>query len=73
VPAFIVAALVLGVLIYTVTSTDWQIAAAAPVFPTTVPLAQKLFSQSGYILPVETGAMLILAAILGAIVIAREK
>jgi NADH-quinone oxidoreductase subunit J len=73
VPAFIVAAAVLGVLIYTVTSTSWQIAAAAPVFPTTVPLAQKLFSQNGYILPVETGAMLILAAILGAIVIAREK
>ncbi len=73
VPAFIVAAVVLGVLIFTVTNTNWQIATAAPVFPTTVPLAQKLFSQNGYILPVETGAMLILAAILGAIVIAREK
>ena len=73
VPAIIVAAVVLGVLIFTVTNTNWQIATAAPVFPTTVPLAQKLFSQNGYILPVETGAMLILAAILGAIVIAREK
>ncbi len=73
VPAFIVAAVVLGVLIYTVTATNWQIAAVAPVFPTTTPLADKLFSQNGYILPVETGAMLILAAILGAIVIAREK
>jgi NADH-quinone oxidoreductase subunit J len=73
VPAFIVAAVVLGVLIFTVTNTNWQIATAAPVFPTTAPLAQKLFSQNGYILPVETGAMLILAAILGAIVIVREK
>jgi NADH-quinone oxidoreductase subunit J len=73
VPAFIIAAVVLGVLIFTVTNTNWQIAAAAPVFPTTVPLAQKLLSTNGYILPVETGAMLILAAILGAIVIAREK
>ena len=73
VPGFIIAAAVLGVLIFTVVNTNWHIATASPVFPTTVPLAQKLFSQNGYILPVETGAMLILAAILGAIVIAREK
>ena len=73
VPAFIVAAAVLGVMIYSIVSTNWQIATADPVFPTTVPIAQQLFSENGYILPVEVGAMLILAAILGAIVIAREK
>lgn len=72
-PAFIVVALVLGVLIYTVTSTSWQIAAAAPTLPTTEPLASRLFSENGFVLPVEIAAMLILAAILGAIVIAREK
>ena len=73
VPVFITAAVVLGVMVWTVVKTNWQISAASPVFPTTLPLADKLFSQNGYILPVETGAMLILAAILGAIVIAREK
>jgi len=73
IPAFIVAVVLLGIMIYTVTKTSWQIAAEAPLTPTTVPLATKLFSESGFILPVEIAALLILAAILGAIVIAREK
>jgi len=72
-PAFIVAAVLLGIMIYTVTATSWNIAAGSPLTPTTVPLATKLFSENGFILPVEIAAMLILAAILGAIVIAREK
>ena len=72
-PAFVVAAVLMGILIFTVTSTSWQIADAAPLSPTTVPLAIKLFSESGFILPVEIAAVLLLAAILGAIVIAREK
>jgi len=72
-PAFIVAAVLLGIMIYTVTKTSWQIAAESPLTPTTAPLATKLFSESGFILPVEIAAMLILATILGAIVITREK
>ena len=72
-PAFIVAAVVLGIMIYTVTKTTWQIAASAPLSPTTAPLAEKLFSQNGFVLPVEIAAVLMLAAILGAIIIAREK
>jgi NADH-quinone oxidoreductase subunit J len=72
-PAFIVAIVVLGIMIYTVTSTTWQVAAEDPLTPTTAPLALKLFSENGFILPVEIAAMLILAAIIGAIVIAREK
>ena len=72
-PVFIVAVVLLGIMIYTVTATSWQIAAEAPLSPTTVPLATKLFSENGFILPVEIAAMLLLAAIVGAIVIAREK
>jgi NADH:ubiquinone oxidoreductase subunit 6 (subunit J) len=72
-PAFIVAAVVLGIMIYTVTRTSWQVATEDPLTPTTAPLALKLFSENGFILPVEIAAMLILAAIIGAIVIAREK
>ncbi|OGO30523.1 MAG: NADH-quinone oxidoreductase subunit L [Chloroflexi bacterium RBG_16_56_11] len=72
-PAFIVAAVVLGIMIYTVTKTAWQVSAEAPLTPTTVPLATKLFSEGGFVLPVEIAAVLLLAAILGAIVIAREK
>jgi NADH:ubiquinone oxidoreductase subunit 6 (subunit J) len=72
-PAAIVAVVLLGIMIYTVTSTQWNLSAAAPLTPTTVPLATKLFSETGFILPVEIGAVLLLAAILGAIVITREK
>ena len=72
-PAFIVAAVLLGTMIYTVTNTPWQISSESPLTPTTVPLALNLFGENGFILPVEIAAMLLLAAILGAIVIAREK
>jgi NADH-quinone oxidoreductase subunit J len=72
-PVFIVAVVLLGIMVYTVTKTSWQVSAQAPLAPTTVPLAGKLFSENGFILPVEIGAVLLLAAILGAIVIAREK
>lgn len=72
-PVFVIAAVLLGIMIYTVTTTPWAISSEAPLTPTTVPLAESLFSESGFILPVEIAAMLLLAAILGAIVIAREK
>ena len=73
VPAFIVAVIFLGIMVYTVTNTPWALSDTAPLTPTTVPLALKLFSEGGYILPVEIAGALILAAILGAVVIAREK
>jgi NADH-quinone oxidoreductase subunit J len=73
IPAAIVAAVLLIILIYTVTNTGWKIAAEAPLSPTTAPLATRLFSENGFILPVEIGAVLLLAAIIGAIVISREK
>ena len=72
-PVFVIAAVLLGIMVYTVTTTPWAISDEAPLTPTTAPLAQSLFSESGFILPVEIAAMLLLAAILGAIVIAREK
>jgi NADH-quinone oxidoreductase subunit J len=73
IPTAIVATVLLIILVYTVTNTPWKIAAEAPLSPTTAPLAAKLFSESGFILPVEIGAVLLLAAIIGAIVITREK
>jgi NADH-quinone oxidoreductase subunit J len=73
IPAAVVALVLLGIMVYTVTSTPWKVAAEAPLSPTTAPLATRLFSENGFILPVEIGAVLLLAAILGAIVITREK
>ncbi|OGO19747.1 MAG: NADH-quinone oxidoreductase subunit L [Chloroflexi bacterium RBG_16_50_11] len=72
-PAAIAATLLLGILVYVVTTTPWSISAQTPLTPTTIPLANKLFSENGFILPVEIGAALLLAAILGAIVITREN
>ncbi len=72
-PAIIVAAVLLGIMIYAVTATPWNISSQEPLANTTAPLAVKLFSENGYILPVLTGAALLLAAILGAIVITREN
>jgi NADH-quinone oxidoreductase subunit J len=72
-PTFIVAIVLLGIMIYAAIATPWNIAGESPLSPTTGPLALKLFSAQGFILPVEMSAVLLLAAILGAIVIAREK
>ncbi len=72
-PAAIVAAVLLGILVYVVTATPWSISPRLPLMPTTMPLATKLFSENGFILPVEIGAVLLLAAILGAIVVTREN
>ncbi len=73
IPAFLVAMVFLGVMVFTVLYTPWRISAAPPAAPTTAPLAVQLFGTSGYILPVEIAALLLLAAVIGAIVLAREK
>ena len=72
-PAAIVAVVLLGILVYVVINTPWSLSTQDPLTPTTMPLATKLFSENGFILPVEIGAVLLLAAILGAIVIIRER
>ncbi len=73
IPAFIVAILFLGVLIFTLINTPWQVSTVPPLEPTTSALAGKLLGEGGFILPVEIAALLLLAAILGAIVLVREK
>ena len=72
-PAAVVALALLGILIYAAVNTSWNIAAEPPLTPTTAPLAARLFGANGFILPAEIGAALLLAAIIGAIVITREK
>ena len=73
IPALIVALVFLGVVIYTMLATPWQISTEPPVEPTTAALALKLFGENGFILPVEIAAILLLAAVIGAIVLVREK
>ncbi len=73
IPAFVVAAIFLGVVGFALINTPWQVSTVSPLAPTTVALASKLFGVGGFILPVEIAALLLLAAILGAIVLVREK
>jgi NADH:ubiquinone oxidoreductase subunit 6 (subunit J) len=73
IPALIVAAAFFGLLVFAVVKTDWQVVTSAPQTPTTANLGEQLFTQHGFLLPVEITAVLILAVVIGAIAIAREK
>jgi len=73
VPAFIIAVLFFGVAAYAMVNTQWQLSTQVPLEPTTPALAEKLFGAQGFILPLEIAPVLLLAAIVGAIVLVREK
>ena len=73
IPAFIVVLLLLGTLVFTVINTEWQVNDIPPQEPTTAAIGAKLFGAGGFLLPVEIAAVLLLAAVLGAIVLIREK
>jgi len=73
IPAFIVAVIFLGAVGYALLNTAWPAVTPALMAPTTETLAGQLFGENGFILVVEITAVLLLAAILGAIVIVREK
>jgi NADH-quinone oxidoreductase subunit J len=72
-PAFVIAGVFLGLVVWTVLNTHWQIAPAPPQTPTTPGLAERLFGENGFVLPLEIAGVLLLAVVIGAIVLAREK
>jgi len=72
IPAFVMASIFLVVMAFALINTPWQVSTAPPLEPTTTALAGKLLGKGGFILPVEIAALLLLAAILGAIVLVRE-
>ena len=72
-PALVIAALFLGVLSFAMTGTEWPLSQAPPLEPTTSAIAVNLFGEAGFVLPVEISAVMLLAAILGAIILVREK
>jgi NADH-quinone oxidoreductase subunit J len=73
IPALIVSLLFLGTMVFTVVSTKWETSGEPPLQPTTAAIGLSLFGEGGFILPVEITAVLLLAAVLGAIVLIREK
>jgi NADH-quinone oxidoreductase subunit J len=72
-PAFFVAVLFFAGIAYAMLNTPWQISSTPPLEPTTPAIAGLLFGEGGFILPVEIAPILLLAAILGAIVLVRER
>lgn len=73
IPAIIVGILLLVTLALTAVSTNWMVSAKPPLENTAGVLGEKLFGEGGFILPVEITAVLLLTAVLGAIVLIREK
>jgi NADH-quinone oxidoreductase subunit J len=72
-PALVAAVLFLAVVAFAVFNTDWQVVSSPVLGPTTAGLADRLFGDGGYVLAVEIAGGLLLAAVLGAIVLVREK
>lgn len=73
IPAIIVGILLLIVLAYTAVNTNWMISSTPPLDNTAGVIGQKLFGEGGFLLPVQITAILLLSAVLGAIVLIREK
>ena len=74
VPAFLMAAVLLGIMVFSVLNTTFPVSSAAPLQQTTGALGQAMLdNKTGYILPIEIAGVLLLSAVLGAIVMAREK
>ena len=72
-PALISGILFIGLAVWVMLNTNWPVSSATPATPTTATLGSLLFNQGGLVLAVEIAALLHLAAIIGAISVAREK
>ncbi len=74
VPALLIALIFLITMVLVVTGTDWGAVTEGSSGPTTSAIAEAIFGEdSGFVLAFEIAAALILAAIIGAIVLVRDK
>ena len=73
VPAFLLAVVFFGIMCFVFVGTPWPQSGLSPVEPTTGALAEKLFGDDGFMLTVEIAGVLLLAAVIGAIAMVREK
>jgi len=72
-PAVIVAACLLGVVVFGIVNTAFVMPDNVPLQETVKPLGKALFGDSGYLLTVEIATVMLLSAMLGAIAVIREK
>ncbi|MDO8490957.1 MAG: NADH-quinone oxidoreductase subunit J [Dehalococcoidia bacterium] len=72
--SLLLSALLMAVMIVVVTNTGWSISAQPPSPDTTSAIAKAVFAENGgFVLPFEIVSVLLLAAIIGAVVLVREK
>jgi NADH:ubiquinone oxidoreductase subunit 6 (subunit J) len=69
--ALVVAICLGAVLLYVVITTTWQVSPAAPPADAIAALGKAFMST--YVLPFEVASVLLLMALVGAIIIAREE
>ena len=69
--ALIVAICLAGVMLYVVVTADWHVSAAPPPTDAVAALGKTLMST--YVLPFEVASVLLLMALIGSIIIAREE
>jgi NADH-quinone oxidoreductase subunit J len=77
-PAFFVTLVFLGLVLFAILNTKWSLTPSVLDNPnikvmTSQDLAGRLFGTGGYALPIEIGGLLLLAAIIGAVLIMRDK
>jgi NADH:ubiquinone oxidoreductase subunit 6 (subunit J) len=73
-PAFLVGGLLLAIIIVVVLNTAWPVTSEGPAQATTQKLATGLFSlDKGFVLPFEIASLVLLAALIGAISLVRDK
>jgi NADH:ubiquinone oxidoreductase subunit 6 (subunit J) len=73
-PAILIGLFFLITMLFVVLNTDWHVVAEIPTQPTTSAIAEALFNKvDGFILAFEIAAVLLLAAVIGAIALVRDK
>ncbi|HXX59240.1 MAG TPA: NADH-quinone oxidoreductase subunit J [Dehalococcoidales bacterium] len=73
VAAFVVSIFFFAMLCFVFLWTPWKISAAPPPQQTSAIIGNTLFGTNGFLITVEISGVLLLAAIIGAIALAREK
>jgi NADH:ubiquinone oxidoreductase subunit 6 (subunit J) len=70
---WLVAALLFGALIYVLVQVKWPVVEAQVPANSIQRLGEALVSPNGFVLPFEIASVLLLVALVGAVIIAREK
>lgn len=71
--AMLVAFLFMATMIAVIVGSDWYVASEPSSGATTTQIAQSIFNKDGFILAFEIAAALLLAAVIGAVVLTRDK